>query len=106
MFISGKGEIFMIMRFTFLEYASIRYINIKLGKSSDVISVEFSETPGLEFVASIVEVQDENTKNLVNNIIKGMNPALVTGRAKNIFSPAFTMVNKNKKALQSLRGSR
>ena len=97
MFISGKGEIYMIMRFTFLEYASIRYINIKFGKSSDVISVEFSETPGLEFVASIVEVQDENTKNLVNNIIKGMNPALATGRAKNLFSPAFTMVSKNKK---------
>ena len=97
MILSGKGEIFLLIRFHFLEYASVRYLNIKFGKSYDVISTEFSETPGLEFVASIIEVQDESTKNLINNIIKSMNPAKATGQAKNLFAPAFTMVNENKK---------
>ena len=87
--LSGKSEPYLLVRFFFLEFSSSRYFTIKLGKDMDTISVECSENPGIDFVNSIVQVQDETTKQLINRMIKNMNPDLLTGKIRNIFSPIF-----------------
>ena len=82
----------MYLRIFFLEFASTRYISVKFGKNSNVISVEESENPGFDFVVSLINEQDESVRNLVNNFTKAINPARLNGTIKNIFAPTFIAV--------------
>ena len=90
--LSGKGDPFMYIRLYFLETASSRYISIKFGKNSNVLSVEESENPGFDFVMSLLNEQDESVRNLVNSFLKTINPARLSGTIKNIFAPTFTAI--------------
>ena len=89
MILSGKAEPYMVMRFFFLEFASARYMTIKLGKDVNQISVECSENPGVDFVNSLIQVQDEGTKNFINNAMNNLNQDYITGKIRNIFAPIF-----------------
>ena len=51
----------------------------------------------MDFVNSIIEVQDENIKKLAKNVVKNINPATVSGTIKNIFSPSFMIVHGDAK---------
>ena len=93
--LSGKGEPYLIIRVFFLEFASSRYFSIRFGKNLDVLSVEASENPGLEFIQALLETQDKATRNLINGAMRILNPDVVAAKAKNIFSP--TMVLEYKK---------
>lgn len=92
--LSGKGDPYLIIRLFFLEFSSSRYFSVKIGKSLEELSIEESENPGFEFVNSILEVQDESTKNTVNNFMKIINPDLLTGKIRNIFAPIYTVKTK------------
>lgn len=95
--LSGKSEPFLVIRVFFLEFSSSRYFTVKFSKDSDIISLELSENPGMDFVNSIIEVQDENIKKLAKNVVKNINPATVSGTIKNIFSPSFMIVHGDAK---------
>ena len=98
--LSGKSEPFLIIRVFFLEFSSSRYFTVKFSKDSDIISLELSENPGMDFVNSIIEVQDENIKKLATNILKNVNPATISGSIKNIFSPSFMVVHGEAKIVR------
>ena len=91
--LSGKGEPFLYIKLSFLEFSSIRYFSVKFAKDMDVLSLEESENPGFDFVMSIIDVQDESTKTFINRAVKTINPALVSGTIKNIFAPTFTIIH-------------
>ena len=93
--LSGKCEPYMVIRFFFLEFSSSRYFTVKLGKDMNEISVECSENPGIDFVNSIVQVQDEATKNFINNTLNNLSQDYVVGKIRNIFSPIFIARNVN-----------
>lgn len=101
--LSGKNEPFLIIRLFFLEFSSSRYFTIKFGKDPDMFSIELSENPGLDFVYSIVENQDENTKTFLKNLSNNINSAIVNGIIKNMFSPSFYVVHGDAK-YQKLKG--
>lgn len=87
--LSGKGEPFLVIRLFFLEFSYSRYISIKFNKNKNLISVELSENPGFDFVTSIIENQDESVKVFIKRWLNTLNPALVSGKIKNIFAPTF-----------------
>ena len=87
--LSGKTEPYMVIRFFFLEFASARYFTVKLGKDINQISVECSENPGVDFVNSLIQVQDEGTKKLINSAMANLNQDYITGKIRNIFAPIF-----------------
>ena len=89
MILSGKTEPYMVIRFFFLEFASARYFTVKLGKDINQISVECSENPGVDFVNSLIQVQDEGTKKLINSAMTNLNQDYITGKIRNIFAPIF-----------------
>ena len=91
--LSGKTEPYLIVRVFFLEFSSSRFFTIKLGKDMNQISVECSENPGMEFVNSIIQVQDETTKTLINNAMSSLNQDYLVGKIRNLFSPIFIAVN-------------
>lgn len=91
--LSGKAEPFLVIRVFFLEFASSRYISIRFGKDANVLSVEFSENPGLEFIQALLETQDKATKNFINAAAKLVDRDVVATKARNIFSPSFTVVH-------------
>ena len=93
--LSGKTEPYLIVRVFFLEFSSSRFFTIKLGKDMNQISVECSENPGMEFVNSIIQVQDETTKTLINNAMSSLNQDYLVGKIRNLFSPIFIAVNSN-----------
>lgn len=98
--LNGKSEPFLVIRLFFLEFSHTRYITIKFGKSADALSIELSENPGLGFVMSIVEVQDESTKAFIKNAINLVNPDILSSRIKNIFAPRFRVVQADKVMLE------
>ncbi len=87
--LSGKGEVYLLIRVFFLEYPSNRFFTIKFGKTHNAISIECSENPGLEFVRSLIEIQDKNTKKLIRNALNAFNHDLIAGKIRNIFAPTF-----------------
>ena len=95
---NAKSYPFLAIRLFFIEFASVRYITVKFDKTFDVLSIELSEAPNLDFVSSLVEVQDEGTKALLNNAIKLLNPAIFKSTVRKIFSPRFRIVEINKLA--------
>ena len=103
--LSGKSETLLVIRLFFLEFSSSRYFTIIFGKDPDVFSIELSENPGLRFVYSIIENQDESVKTFIRNLSRNINPALVSGTIKNMFSPSFYLVHGEAK-LQKLRGEK
>lgn len=103
--LSGKSEIFLVIRMFFLEFSSSRYFTIKFGKDKDIISMELSENPGLGFVYSVIEVQDETAKAIFAGITKTLNPAYQSGIIKNIFSPSFRLVHGETK-YRKLKGEK
>ena len=94
-YLNEKSYPFLMIRLFFLEFASTRYITIKFDKRADVLSMELSESPGLDFANSLMEIQDASTKALVNNAIKLMNPDLFKSTIKKLFSPRFRIVEEN-----------
>ena len=92
--LNGKGEPFLVIRVFFLEFASSRYITVSFGKTPDLLSVEFSENPGLEFIQALLETQDKATKALISGAMKLVGPDLLSTKARNIFSPTFTLQYK------------
>ena len=95
-FLNAKSNPFLAIRLFFLEFSSTRYITVKFDKYFDVLSIELSESPGLDFVSSLVEIQDEGTKALVTNAIKLMNPAIFKSAVRKIFSPRFRVIEATK----------
>lgn len=91
---NGKGDPYLVIRVYFLEFASSRYFSVKFGKSSDILSVEASENPGIDFINAFIETQDKATKALVKGVMKIVDVDLVEAKAKNIFSPAFVVAHK------------
>lgn len=89
--LNGKGDPFLIIRVYFLEFASSRYFSIKFGKTFDTLSVEASENPGLDFIDALLESQDKATRALIANAMKIVDVDVVEMRARNIFSPTFTI---------------
>ena len=97
-YLSGKGEPFFVLRVYFLEFASSRYITVHFGKDKNVLSAEFSENPGLEFIQALLETQDKTTKALIGGAMKLVDPDLISTKARNIFSPTFTLKHEEKEA--------
>ena len=95
--LSGKGEVYFVISISFLEYPSTRYITIKFSKDEDVLSFEYSENPGFEFVRSLIDVQTENVKKFIQNAMNIINPDLITGKIRNIFAPTFIAICGDKK---------
>ena len=93
--LSGKTEPYLIIRVFFLEFSSDRYFTIKFGKDINQISVECSENPGVDFVNSIIQVQDEATKQFINNALNNISQDYLVGKIRNIFSPIFVAVHSN-----------
>lgn len=93
--LSGKGEPYLVIRVYFLEFSCVRYISVKFGKDLERLSVEMSETPSLGFIMSVIDVQDDATKKFVGGILKGINPAIVQSKTKNILSPIFICLTEN-----------
>lgn len=91
--LSGKSDPYLIIRLFFLEFSSSRYFSIKFSKDMDIISLEESENPGLDFVLSLIEIQDESTKLFLTRLTKTVGPDYVTGKIKNIFSPSFPLIH-------------
>ncbi|MBR1746937.1 MAG: serine hydrolase [Clostridia bacterium] len=89
-FLSAKGEPYFVVRVFFLEFASTRYISFKFGKNNEILSVEFSENPGIEFIQALLETQDKATKKLIDGAMKLIDKDLLYVKTKNIFSPSFT----------------
>lgn len=87
--LSGKGEVYLLIRVFFLEYPSSRFFTIKFGKNVNAISIECSENPGLDFVRSLIEIQDKKTKHLIRNALNAFNHDLIAGKIRNIFAPTF-----------------
>ena len=77
----------------------------KFGKDKDIISMELSENPGLGFVYSVIEVQDETARAIFAGITKTLNPAYQSGIIKNIFSPSFRLVHGETKC-RKLKGEK
>ena len=98
--LTGKGEPLLIIRLYFLEFASSRYFSIKYRKDLDILSFEASENPGLDFVYTMLEFQDESTKTFLNNVLNLINPAILRGTIKNTFSPTFNIVHGEIKYLK------
>ena len=96
--LNGKGEPFLVVRIFFLEFASSRYITLRFGKDKNVLSVEFSENPGLEFIQALLETQDKATKALIGGVMKIVDADLIATKARNIFSPTFTLKHEEKAA--------
>ena len=92
--LNGKGEPYLVIRVYFLEFASSRYVTVRFGKSMNELSVEFSENPGLEFIQALLETQDKATKALISGAMKIVDKDLVFTKARNIFSPTFTLKAK------------
>ena len=103
--LSGKSEPFLVIRLFFLEFSSSRYFTIKFGKDLDIVSIELSENPGLDFVNSIIDSRDESTKTFLNGLLKNMNPNLLSGMIKNIFSPSFLIIHGDAK-IKKLRNEK
>lgn len=91
--LSGKTEPYLIIRVFFLEFSSSRFFTIKLGKDMNQISVECSENPGMEFVNSIIQVQEESVKSFINNAMNSLNQDYLVGKIRNVFSPIFVAVH-------------
>ena len=91
--LSGKTEPYLIIRVFFLEFSSSRFFTVKLGKDMNQISVECSENPGIDFVNSLIQVQDEATKAFINNAMNNISQDYVVGKIRNIFSPIFIAVH-------------
>ncbi|MCR4660416.1 MAG: hypothetical protein K5765_00240, partial [Clostridia bacterium] len=89
--LNGKGDPFLVIRMYFLEFASSRYFSFKLGKHADILSVEASENPGLDFILALLEMQDKATKALLSGLSKIVDLDVVEMRAKNVFSPTFVV---------------
>ena len=91
--LSGKTEPYLIIRVFFLEFSSSRFFTVKLGKDMNQISVECSENPGIDFVNSLIQVQDEATKAFITNAMNNISQDYVVGKIRNIFSPIFIAVH-------------
>ena len=91
---SGKGEPYLVVRVFFLEFASSRYFSFRFGKNVDELSVEASENPGLGFIEALLESQDKTTKALLGIAGKLIDPDLVDGKARAVFSPTFVVRHK------------
>ena len=89
--LNAKGDPFLVIRVYFLEFASSRYFSVKFGKTADILSVEASENPGLDFIDALLESQDKATRALIKNTMKIVDVDLVEAKARNIFSPTFTV---------------
>ena len=95
--LSGKGEPFLVIRLFFLEFSSSRYFTVKFGRDYDVLSFELTENPGFDFVNTMIETQDENTKSILGNLVNVINPIYINGAIRNIFAPSFPMVHGQEK---------
>ncbi len=91
---SGKGEPYLVLRVFFLEFASSRYFSFRFGKNDNELSVEASENPGLGFIEALLESQDKTTKALLGIAGKLIDPDLVDGKARAVFSPTFLVRSK------------
>ena len=101
--LSGKSEPYLVIRLFFLEFSSSRYFTVKFSKDYNHLSMELSENPGLDFVFSLVEVQDESVKKFITGLSNTINPSYAVGMIKNIFSPSFPLnyeEDKNKKVVK------
>ena len=92
---SGKGEPYLVLRVFFLEFASSRYFTFRFGKKKNELSVEASENPGLEFIEALLESQDKTTKALLGIAGKLIDPDLIDGKARAVFSPTFLVRHKD-----------
>ncbi len=95
--LTAKGLPLFVFRMFFLEYSSSRYITVKFDKRFDLLSLELSEYPGFDFIASLMDEQDEVVKNLLNSAMKAINPAILKGKIKDIFAPNFMIKKKEEK---------
>ena len=101
--LSGKNEPLLIIRLFFLEFSSSRYFSIRFTKDPDMVSLELSENPGFDFVMSLIEIQDESTKDFLFNLTKTIGHDYINGKIKNIFSPSFSLVHGESKIKKLLR---
>ena len=85
---------YLVLRVFFLEFASSRYFTFRFGKKENELSVEASENPGLEFIEALLESQDKTTKALLGIAGKLIDPDLVDGKARAVFSPTFVVRHK------------
>ena len=92
--LSEKLEPTLVIRIFFLEFASSRFFTIRFGKSFDRLTVEASENPGVDFITALLDSQDAATKKTIQNLGKLINPDVLESRARNIFSPSFTLERK------------
>jgi|GEM_PF-6578946 len=92
--LSEKCEPILIIRLYFLEYASVRYFTVRFSKNDDKLTVEASENPGADFIVALLDSQDANTKKLIQNVGKIINVEFIENKARNVFSPSFTLVHK------------
>lgn len=93
--LSGKGEPYLVLRVFFLEFASSRYFTFRFGKKENELSVEASENPGLEFIEALLASQDKATRAFLNFAGKLVDPDLIDGKARAVFSPTFTVRRKD-----------
>lgn len=93
--LSGKGEPYLVLRVYFLEFASSRYFSFRFGKDIDSLSVEASENPGLEFIEALLASQDKATRAFIDFAGKLVDPDLVDGKARAVFSPTFIVRHKD-----------
>lgn len=92
--LSEKCEPILVIRIYFLEFASTRFFTVRFGKNLDELTIEASENPGVDFVSALLDSQDAQTKKLLDNLGKLVNPDVLESKARNIFSPSFTVAYK------------
>ena len=94
--LNGKCEPILVIRIYFLEFASVRFFKVSFGKSAERLTIEASENPGVDFITALLDSQDAATKKLLKNASKLINVDVLETKARNVFSPSFTVEKKAK----------
>ena len=92
-----SSECYLLIKVAFLEFASVRYLKISKVASKDEIELRFKENPGLNFMESLIYIQDQKTIKFIEKTTNRIGEENVLNKVTDFLYPYLRMTLKNKK---------